>query len=73
MDKNIELWDTFNGRRISIHRTLENAVRAGRKHNKAVKRANGASSYIPYGYKQCGEWMDQNEILAAKCAVDYQR
>lgn len=41
------LRDTFNNITISNHRTLRAAVVAGYKHNKAVKNANGQSSYIP--------------------------
>lgn len=42
------LTDTFNKRKISSHRTVEAAVKAERKHLKAVKKANGASSYLTY-------------------------
>ena len=41
------LRDTFNDRIISTHRTIEAAVKAEIRHAKAVKRANGKSSYIP--------------------------
>lgn len=41
------LLDTFNDRVISRHKTLEAAVRAEIKHDKAVKKHNGQSSYIP--------------------------
>ena len=43
----IILTDTFNGCTISRHRTVKAAVKADKAHNKAVKRANGQSSYIP--------------------------
>lgn len=39
--------DTFNNTIRSTHRTLEAAVKAERRFGCAVKRANGASSYIP--------------------------
>lgn len=39
--------DTFNNRTVSNHRSLEAAVAADIKFGKAVKRANGQSSYIP--------------------------
>lgn len=42
------LTDTFNKRKISSHRTVEAAVNAERKHLKAVRKANGASSYLTY-------------------------
>lgn len=47
----ITLYDTFNRRRISRHRTLEAAVRADRKLQRAVRRANGATSYLPTEYR----------------------
>ena len=43
------LIDIFNDRVISRHRTLEAAMRAEIKHDKAVKKHNGTSSYIPTG------------------------
>ena len=42
------LTDTFNKRKISSHRTVEAAVKAERKHLRAVKRANGRDSYLTY-------------------------
>ena len=42
------LLDTFNNRRISRHRTLENAIRAREKHLAAVKRANGRDAFLTY-------------------------
>jgi hypothetical protein len=67
----ILLLDTFNHYTISRHRTLKNAVIASRKHDRAVKRCNGASSYIPYGYQYAdGSAVDGDEIMAAKMAVD---
>lgn len=44
----IILTDTFNGRVISRHRTVEAAVKAEKKHLAAVKRANGQDSYLTY-------------------------
>ena len=46
--KMIILTDTFNGRKISSHRTVEAAVRAQKKHLAAVKRGHGSSSYLTY-------------------------
>lgn len=46
----IALFDSFNRRTISRHRTLEAAVFAHRKHAKAVRRHNGANAYIPVDY-----------------------
>lgn len=47
MKNTYTLLDTFNDRVISRHRTLEAAVRAEIKHDKAVKKHNGQSCYIP--------------------------
>ena len=44
----IILTDTFNSRKISSHREVEAAVKAQSNHVKAVKKANGSSSYLTY-------------------------
>ena len=58
------LYDTFNGRVISRHRTPAAVGRANSRFQRAVKRANGQSSYIPTTIKQrvSGKWepCDQN-------------
>jgi hypothetical protein len=41
------LFDLFNMRTISQHRTLESASRAQVRHSRAVKRTNGKNSYLP--------------------------
>jgi len=41
------LYDTFNQKIISRHRTIEAAGKANRSLQKAVKKHNGESSYIP--------------------------
>lgn len=41
------LTDTFNRLIISRHRSLDAAVKARAKHGRAVRKSNGASSYIP--------------------------
>lgn len=46
----IALFDSFNRRTISRHRTLEAAVLAHRKHARAVRRANGPGAYIPVDF-----------------------
>lgn len=46
----IALFDSFNRRTISRHRTLEAAVVAHRKHARAVRRANGPGAYIPVDF-----------------------
>lgn len=42
-----KLIDTFNNCTISRHRTVEAAVKADIRFQRAVKRANGTNSYIP--------------------------
>jgi hypothetical protein len=42
-----KLIDTFNDKIISKHRTVEAAAKTEIKFSRAVKRNNGASSYIP--------------------------
>ena len=39
--------DKFNFRTISVHRSIETAVRASYRFSRAVKRANGKDSFIP--------------------------
>jgi hypothetical protein len=40
------LWDTFNDKAISRHRTIENVAKAWSKHSRWWKR-KGDGSYIP--------------------------
>lgn len=42
-----ELYDTFNERVISRHRTIVNAVKADIRFNRRIKKYQGQSSYIP--------------------------
>ena len=59
------LRDTFNGVTVSNHRSLEAAVAAEIKFGKAVKRANGASSYIPTEILRNGKRLTDDEIEQA--------
>lgn len=59
------LRDTFNGVTVSTHRSLEAAVSAEIKFGRAVKRANGASSYIPTEILCDGERMTDDEMEQA--------
>jgi hypothetical protein len=43
----IVLYDIFNQKVISRHKTIEAAGKANERFQKAVKKANGSSSYIP--------------------------
>ena len=56
------LTDTFNDRELSKHRTLEAAVKAQRKHLRAVKRANGESSYLTYSITEGCKPVDPDMI-----------
>lgn len=55
------LHDTFNDRLLSSHRSIETAVRASYRYERAVKRANGESSYIPTEIRCDGERLDENQ------------
>lgn len=70
----IELFDTFNKTKISSHNTLEGAVRKQRKHLAAVKRANGESSYLTYGFRFAdGTPVDGDEITQVRMDLDQSR
>jgi len=68
-----KLIDTFNARTISTHRTLDAAVKAQAKHSRAVRKANGSSSYIPKKIVEVvnGEEtpVDQYDLMAAEQRV----
>ena len=59
------LRDTFNGVTVSTHRSLESAVAADIKFGRAVKRANGQSSYIPTEILCDGERLSDDQIEQA--------
>ena len=68
------VFDTFNGVARSTHRTLEAAVKAERRFGRAVKRSNGASSYIPTtilcdGHGLTPEQLEQ--VTDARIALDH--
>lgn len=63
------LTDTFNGRELSRHRTIDAAVRAQRNHLRAVKRANEQDSYLTYSITRNGEPVEPNEIHEAEDRV----
>ena len=62
-----ELYDTFNKRVVSRHRTLDAAVKADRRLQRAVKRGNGQSSYLPTEYHKDGERLTDDEYEIALC------
>ena len=47
MKTQYRIYDTFNRKVVSNHRSLRTAVIAQDKFSKAVRRANGQNSYIP--------------------------
>ena len=51
MSTTITLVDTFNRVTLSRHRTVEAAVRAMERHARAVRRANGPTSYLTYSIR----------------------
>lgn len=67
----ILLNDTFNGRKISRHRTLKAAVKAKLAHLKAVKKANGANSYLTYSITNAdGSAVDQYDVERAAHEIE---
>ncbi len=68
------VYDTFNDRTVSNHRSLDAAVKADRKFQRAIKRSNGQSSYIPtrIDIVADGEWTraDGDEIMEVKHRLD---
>jgi hypothetical protein len=59
------LHDTFNGGTVSVHRSIETAVRAQLSHSRAVKRSNGQNSFIPTRILCDGKRLDENQQEAA--------
>ena len=62
----IILTDTFNGRKISAHRTIKAAVKAKLAHLRAVKKANGPNSYLTYGFIEGGKPVDSYLVEQAE-------
>ena len=68
----IALFDSFNRRTISRHRTLVAAVLAHRRHARAVRRHNGPNSYIPVDYidTKTGKRVDPDSLTTARLCCD---
>lgn len=69
------LVDTFNGLVISGHHSLMGAEKAARRHDRAVKRANGQSSYIPTRidrWESSEGWqpVPHDEVIEVKMELD---
>lgn len=64
------LYDTFNRRVISNHKSLRTAVIASSKFSRAVRRINGQNSWIPtrIEYLSGDEWLGVpgDEVIDAK-------
>lgn len=58
----LTLHDIFNDRLLSSHRSIETAVRASYRYARAVKRANGESSYIPTEIRCDGKRLNDAQV-----------
>jgi len=67
------IYDTFNHRIVSNHRSIIAAVKAQAKFSRAVTRANGGNSYIPtiIEYNADGTWIkcDPSDVQDAEHAA----
>jgi hypothetical protein len=69
----INLYDTFNDRKISSHRKLVNAVIAKRKHLASI-RASSPNSYLTYAYRyDDGSPVDGHEIMEVEEQLDVRK
>lgn len=55
----IALFDTWNNQLLSMHFSLRNAVKAQRKHLRAVQKYS-KNSYLTYGFAESG---DENDLF----------
>jgi len=62
-----ELYDTFNDRVISRHRTIVNAVKADIQFNRRIKKYHGQSSYIPT------QILDRDGTPITDCHPEYEQ
>lgn len=68
------LHDTFNSYVISRHRCLFAAVRARRKHARAIRRRNGGNAYVTYAITDnADERVPSCEIETAEHVLDMER
>ena len=49
---------------------MKAAVKAERNHLKKVKQANGRNSYLTYGFKLNGKFIDGDLIIETKMELD---
>lgn len=66
MTMKIILTDTFNDRTISTHRSVRAAVAKRLAHLRAVKKANGSSSYLTYEITAADGSDIRDEVEAAE-------
>lgn len=66
----IHLYDAFNGVLISRHRTVLAAVKAQQAHSRAIRRRNGANSYLTYSIEQDGKAVCEYEVMRAESIVN---
>lgn len=64
-----EVYDTFNNKVISRHRSLVAAVKANESFQAKVSKANGAGSYIPTVYHQDGKPVLPEDLDEAEYTV----
>lgn len=64
--KTYTLHDTFNDKSVSRHRSIEAAVRASYRFSRAVRRANGAGSYVPTVILCDGQRLDDRQEESAQ-------
>ena len=62
--------DTFNKKTVSTHRTLLAAVKGERKFLRAVKRSNGANSYLPMQIRENGVRVVDEVLTEARIQAD---
>ncbi len=68
------LHDTFNSYVISRHRCLFAAVRARRKHARAIRRRNGPNSYVTYAIRDDdGDAVNYYDLIATEQQLDMER
>lgn len=68
------LHDTFNSYVISRHRCLVAAVRARRKHARAVRQRNGGNAYVTYKITDDdGDPVDYYDLIATEQQLDMER
>ena len=64
------MFDSFNQRHLSDHRTLANALKARIKHAKQWRKGNGVDAFVQYKIlKSDGTQISRNEEIEAQIAA----